>query len=70
MVFECSEVDWEFVANMSLHVSSVIDEFGLQKYTYASKFVRVLGQELKHPAYSINDLSILICLLKDFRLDD
>ena len=54
---------------MSVHVSSVIDEFGLQNYKYASKFVRVLGQELKHPAYSINDLAIFICLLKDFRLD-
>ena len=68
--FENSEADWEISSNMSSHVSSTLTTLGLKSFKYAVQIIRVLRQELEIPMYSINDLTIFVCLLNSIQHKD
>ena len=70
MTFADSAENWDSFRGMSKHVSDTVSKLGLDSFELASLFVRQLRILLSQPAYSINDLTVYICLLKDIRFHD
>ena len=68
--FENNAADWDIFSNMSAHVSSTLTTLGIKTFKYALQIIRVLRQQLDIPMYSINDLTIFVCLLHGIQHND